>query len=54
MALRGNSGEKKSRHFDGNKGQRNNLPSTKKLICVRFLKQSLEKPMLILGYTKKS
>lgn len=40
-------------HFDGNKGQRNNLPSTKKLICVRFPKQSFEKPMLILGYTKK-
>lgn len=44
---------KERRHFDGNKGQRNNLPSTKKLICVWFPKQSLEKPMLILGYTKK-
>lgn len=45
---------KDRRHFDGNKGQRNNLPSTKKLICVRFPKQSFQKPVLILGYTKKA
>lgn len=52
--FKGKLGRRKERHhFDGNKGQRNNLPSTKKLICVWFPKQSFQKPMLILGYTKK-